>query len=177
MAYGFDVKPLAEKPTGLIFPVPAAQALVDKFLLQTDPTRDSGLPAHITVLFPFVPVTPRVTEKLEAFFKDIPPFEINFDKAAKFPLNTYLVPRQNDFLIQIIEKASRTFDIKPYGGVHPKIIPHLTLVHSSNEIVLNSALIQANNHGPISDTIDKALLLAPSKHEKGWKIKHTIALG
>ena len=54
---GDDHRPIAarEQRTGLIVEVPAAEMLVGRFRQRLDPMARLGVPAHITVLFPFVP--------------------------------------------------------------------------------------------------------------------------
>ena len=63
--------------SGLIVIVPEAEDLVGRFRIQFDSSAAVGVPAHVTVLYPFKPpheLTADVFQALEKLFSPLPAF-------------------------------------------------------------------------------------------------------
>jgi 2'-5' RNA ligase len=99
-----------------------------------DPVAAKGVPAHVTLLFPFVPVTrltPAVRRDLVAIAGSVAPFEVQFANVGRFPGVVYLVPEPADpFEALTASIVSRFPDHPPYAGAHAEVVPHLTLTDS-----------------------------------------------
>ena len=91
----------------------------------------SNVPAHITLLYPFVPpedVEPAV-EELERLCTGVPPFEVTLDHYGTFEGTIFLEPSDPGPIVQLHSRLSKAFPEYPvYGGEHgTELIPHLTL--------------------------------------------------
>jgi 2'-5' RNA ligase len=99
-----------------------------------DPSTAKGVPAHVTLLFPFVPVaglTPAVRRELAAIAGSVAPFEVRFADVGRFPGVVYLAPEPGgQFGTLTASIASRFPDYPPYAGAHADVVPHLTLTDS-----------------------------------------------
>ena len=121
----------------LLVPVPAAEPWVKDLRERYDPTAAVGVPAHITVLFPFVPpdlLTDDDLARATDTFQRIRFFEFKLEQVGRFPESLYLVPEPDEPFISLTEAIVREFpEYPPYGGQFSEIIPHLTVANRNAE--------------------------------------------
>ena len=96
-----------------------------------DPVAPTGVPAHVTVLFPFLAtseLTPAVRRRLAGICRQVRPFDVRFEDAGRFPSVLWLAPSPAGPFIDLTERVAAAFpDHPPYEGAHADIVPHLTL--------------------------------------------------
>jgi 2'-5' RNA ligase len=117
--------------SALIVAVPEASSAVDEWREQTSSAKPSnGVPAHITVLFPFVPPTrleDALTEDLRSLFARFECFSFELRTTGRFPDVLYLVPEPAERFVRLTEAVSHAYPNYPsYEGAFDTIIPHLT---------------------------------------------------
>ena len=121
----------------VIVPVLEASAAVDRWREQTCNDKPSiGVPAHITLIFPFVPATrldQQTVGSLEEIIRETAPFEFELRDAARFPTTLFLVPDPSAAFARLTEAIVRQFpDYPPYGGAFDTIVPHLTVAQGND---------------------------------------------
>jgi 2'-5' RNA ligase len=116
--------------SALIVAVPEAEPLVGPWRLRYD-NASLGIPAHVTLLFPFVPaekLDASLFEELRDLFAEQPAFAVAFPRVARFPEVAWLVPEPAEPFQRLTGLIfSRYPDYPPYEGVHDEVIPHLTV--------------------------------------------------
>jgi 2'-5' RNA ligase len=115
--------------TALIVPVPEAEPAVARLRLDHDPMARLGVPAHITVHFPFAPPN-RVDEAAVAdLVAARAAFEYELASVEYFADDvTYLAPSPAAPFSELIEaSAARWPEYPPYDGAFAEVIPHLTV--------------------------------------------------
>ena len=121
----------------LLVPVSDAEPWVKDLRERYDPIAAVGVPAHITVLFPFISpdlITDSDFAKAADTFQRIRPFEFRLEQVDRFPESLYLIPKPDEPFISLTEAIVREFpEYPPYGGKFPKIVPHLTVANRSAE--------------------------------------------
>jgi len=119
-------------PSVLLVEVPEAEPAVARHRERLDATALLGIPAHVTVLFPFMPpeaIGPPVLGVLERLFAAVGRFRFELARADWFGDEVlWLAPR--DFapfraLTQGVYEAFPAFP--PFEGRHDDVIPHLTV--------------------------------------------------
>ncbi|MGW5687161.1 2'-5' RNA ligase family protein [Nonomuraea sp. NPDC003754] len=117
--------------TALVVTVPAAEPVVGRWRERHDPSAAYGVPAHVTVLTPFLPrdlVDARVEAELGRLFAAFAPFEITFHATGRFPGVLYLAPEPDEPLRALTLAVWRRWpEVPPYGGRYPDVVPHLTV--------------------------------------------------
>ena len=81
--------------SALIIAVPEVEPLVKALRERFDWSAAQGVPAHITILYPFIPpdkVTPDVLANLREFFAQFSAFEFTLPETRRFPSVLYLAP-------------------------------------------------------------------------------------
>ena len=124
--------------SALIVEVPEAEPLVGDWRARHDWSAQRGVPAHITVLYPFVPAE-RFDERLHAELRELfaahPSFSFSLPRVARFPEVAWLAPDPVEPFKSLIDAvASRYPDHPPYEGVHEEVIPHLTVAEGSTDL-------------------------------------------
>jgi hypothetical protein len=113
--------------TTLIVPVPSVDGLL------AESSREAGLPAHITLLYPFL--TARAIDRdtelaLGSLLGKIPPFDFVLSELGRFPGIVYLAPEPvAPFVALTRALVERWPDHQPYGGAFEDIVPHVTVAH------------------------------------------------
>src|SRR4051794_7711338 len=116
--------------SALVLLAPEAEPLVKSFRDRFDPAGGEGVPAHLTVLYPFLApaeISEDVLADLRALFGAIAPIEFSLIETRRFPGVLYLAPHPAEPLRALIETvAARYPDTPPYGGIFSEVVPHLT---------------------------------------------------
>lgn len=118
--------------TALLAPVEAAEPVVGHWRREFDETASEGIPAHISVLFPFVDRS-EVDDETLAAVTDVaarhPPIEFELAEVRRFEDGSvYLEPRPEQPFRRLTEAVwDRWPDHPPYGGRFETIVPHLTV--------------------------------------------------
>ncbi len=124
--------------TALIVAVPEAEPLVGEWRAKHDWSAQHGVPAHITLLFPFMPVEEvddRLLGDLRDLFASQPAFSFRLARFARFPEVAWLAPEPAEPFNDLIELiASRYPDYPPYEGAHDEVIAHLTVAEGGAEL-------------------------------------------
>lgn len=150
--------------TALIIPVAAAEPAVQAWRARFDGSAPFGVPAHLTVLFPFVP-TAQLTGTdlfdLRSLFALQPPIEVTLAAFGRFPGVLYLDPEPAAPLRALTRSVlGRWPDHPPYGGQFGEdVIPHLTVAETADEELIAEIRADVARRLPIAATLTQALLL------------------
>ena len=123
------------RESALIVAVPEVEGLVGPFRARHDPAAAEGVPAHVTVLYPFLPpqkITPQVERTLSELFAALPEFRASFTEVRCFPEALYLAPEPAKSFRQLTELVFARFpETPPYEGRFADVVPHLTVAHAA----------------------------------------------
>jgi 2'-5' RNA ligase len=114
-------------------PVPPA---IERLRRRWDRAASIGVPAHVTVLFPFLTpadLAPDARRELASIAADAEPFDVTFASVGRFPSVTYLMPEPSGPFARLTEAVFATFPgFPPYEGAFEVVIPHLTVAESTS---------------------------------------------
>jgi hypothetical protein len=125
-------EPVTDRETAVLVPVPAAERVVSPHRSRLDGAAALGVPAHVTVLFPFVPpplITPGVVDALATAVATVSAFGCEFGATSWFGEDVlYLAPRPDEPFRALTRAVCGAFPgYLPYGGAFADTIPHLTV--------------------------------------------------
>lgn len=138
--------------SALIVPVPEAEPVVRAWRDQHDPSARLGVPAHITVLYPFAaPEIARAeADTLAALFRRVAAFAFSLVDVRSFPKTAYLAPDPGDRFVALTQAvAGRWPAYPPYGAAFADIVPHLTVADGVGADVLAAAARALQRELPI----------------------------
>lgn len=115
--------------TALIVPVPEAESQVGDLRLAHDGSAARGVPAHVTILFPFLDTEELDEAALADLISRFPAFDFELDRVEQFPDGaTWLRPTPSRPFVDLTAAVwQRWPEHPPYEGLHDEVIPHLTL--------------------------------------------------
>ncbi|MEU6409995.1 2'-5' RNA ligase family protein [Microbispora sp. NPDC046933] len=130
--------------TALVVEVPSAEPLVRGLRERYDSSAAYGMPAHVTVLYPFLP-RERLDDGVLAALRDLfaarRPFQVAFGGVGRFPGVLHLAPEPDDPLRKLTEAAvGRWPEAPPYGGRFGDVVPHLTVAEGPGGEVSGEAV-------------------------------------
>jgi 2'-5' RNA ligase len=122
--------------TALLVPVPEAEPLVESHRLAHDPVAPLGVPAHITILYPFIPpaaLDDAVERKIAEVLRGFSAFDFELRDVRTFADGVvYLAPEPVEPFTALTNAfAIRWPEHPPYDGSFTDIVPHLTVAMSS----------------------------------------------
>jgi 2'-5' RNA ligase len=167
--------------SALIVRVPEAEPHVSHWRARFDPAASQGVPAHITVLYPFVSpdsIDADVLAGVRSAIAGFRPFPFRLASIARFPGVVYLAPEPSAPFVELTNRIVRRFPAHPlYGGQFDAIVPHLTVAHATDdeapgvEAGLRKSLAES---GSIESTCTALALIENSSGV--WRSFHELAL-
>lgn len=165
--------------TGLIVRIPEAEPAVRGWREQLDPSAQAGVPAHVTVLFPFLDesrIDALVHSALAEVLGSRPAFDLRFERCGRFPGVLCLVPEPDTQLRQLTQAiADRWPEAPPYGGRFDEIVPHLTIAQGQEDTVLEEIEADLAARLPFTSRISSVELIVHDGTK--WQERASFVLG
>ncbi len=174
--------------TALLLPVPTAEPAVGQHRDRLDEAARDGVPAHITVLYPFLPpagIGKPLIATLGRLFAGLASFEFTLDRVGWFGEEfVWLGPRDPAPFTALTNRVFSAFpSCPPFGGQFPEVIPHLTIGHSTRPLDLRAAAESVRPCLPIHAAAAEVILMAgpcPGTSDtppRQWRTTATFPLG
>jgi hypothetical protein len=165
--------------SAIVVPIAEVESIVGKLRLEYDESASLGVPAHVTLLYPFHPPQAAIgqVEALREFFNSIASFQFCFTEVRRFPATAYLHPDNSERFIQIIHALlTRWPGYQPYAGLFPGIVPHLTVAHNVAKEIMDAVENSIRHYLPIRCVAREAWLLV-SDQTGFWSKRASLPLG
>jgi 2'-5' RNA ligase len=180
-----ELAPEAPAPTqtALIAPVPEAEPLVAKHRRWLDAAAAWGVPAHVTVLYPFIDpseVDEQVIADVGKAVATVRAFDCSFVRSRWFGQDVlWLDPEPAQPFRDLTTAVSTAFPAHPpYGGAHDDVVPHLTVAERRlADLPAVRAAEEAVQTGlPVTTRIDRVLLITGTEAPDSWSLLHQFTL-
>jgi 2'-5' RNA ligase len=152
----------AKGHAAVVVPVPAAESVVSLWRERFDRSAAEGMPAHITVLYPFLGqdlLTEAVLAALRELCAELPVLDVVFRRAARFPGVLYLDPEPADQLRRLTGAITERWPQAPsYAGAFDAVIPHLTVASDVPDRVLDEIELGVLTALPLPARLPEACL-------------------
>ena len=148
--------------SALLVPVPEAEPFVQRHRFRHDSVALRGVPAHITVLFPFVApsaISAATTDTVRQALTRFSAFPFSLTRLDRFPEGAcYLAPDPAEPFRRLTMAIAEHFpEYPPYAGAHAEVIPHLTVAQTQDAPFDDLAEIE--RHLPIQCVAREAWLM------------------
>lgn len=168
--------------TGLIVPVPEFESFIRHHRTFNPAVSPEGVPAHMTLLYPFLPPDRCVEARGEVagFFAEVEPFQFELTEVGWFDERVvFLAPGDATPFVTLTERLVSTWtECIPYGGRHGgKHVPHLTLGIEGTPEEMASLAEAASRLLPISCVADQAWLMIGTSHPARWSVAERFPFG
>ncbi len=171
------MEPIPFEPgeSAVVVPVPAAEPLVSSWRDRFDSSAPYGIPAHVTVTYPFLrePVLDEfVLEQLRAECSEVSPFEVTFNRVGRFTTVAYLAPEPDRLFRDLTARLlTRWPEAPPYGGEHEDVVPHLTVAEGV-PTVLDAAERDLQPQLPLTTIVEMAELYVFDGRR--WRVRERL---
>jgi hypothetical protein len=168
--------------TAIVLTVLEAEPVVGSWRRQCTRNGAEGMPAHITLLYPFTDTSQYVAgrgREIEDVFGRFARFGFTLTSTAYFrarPSVLYLEPDPPDPFTAMTKALFAQFpEHPPYGGAHEMVIPHLTVAEHDDLDALSRIEDEVRGHLPIEAIALEAQLMQHTL--EGWRVRRRFSLG
>ena len=167
--------------SGLMVEIPEAEPAVARHRERLDASARLGIPAHITVLSPFMPpraIGPAALTRLEYLFAAVSQFRFQLDRTAWFGEEVlWLAPRDPGPFRALTRAVVQAFPaFPPYEGQFGDSTPHLTVGHGHPLTDLRAAEASIQAHLPIDAQATAVTLVTQQSTGEQWTKAATFTL-
>jgi 2'-5' RNA ligase len=170
--------------TAVLVLVPEAEGAVAEHRQHRDMAASWGVPAHLSVVYPFVrpaDVDEHVLAELAAAVGTVAAFDCVFQRTDWFADDVlWLAPEPDLPFRELIRAVVAAFPAHPpYGGVHGDPVPHLTIGERrlGSTAQLAAAERAVRPHLPVRARVDRAVLMAGRPERASWQRVAEFLLG
>ncbi len=158
--------------TGLVVPVPTADVLLASVGARYPGTVREGVPAHVSLLYPFVAAAELdegITSALGELLAGQAPMRVQFAECYRRDGFVALLPDPIDGLKELVSTTRRRWpDVVPYEGVYGDVEPHLTVAMRCSAETAVAIEQEVTAQLPISAELREAWLVA---FEGQWTLR------
>ena len=152
-------------------------AEAEPVLAATGLTDMDGMPAHVTIIHPFLPAPDVDAERLavlRGIAAEHPAFPVEFTEVGRFPGSVHLRPDDAHGFIALGHAVRRRWPglPEPIGGA---MVPHLTVAYADGAEA-DAAEAAARSMPRVRTTVDRLTLLAFDRRT-GWRVEEEFPLG
>jgi len=170
-----------ENKSAIIIPFLGLGDIVDPWRRKLDPSQLRGIPAHVTLLFPFfdpVDLSIDILTELSKYFLNVSMFRVTFDSTAWFDDRVvYLQPKPEQQFRDMTMQLLQSFpSCRPYGGKFSDPIPHLTLGDGGPPESLREAETNVRMSLPIETEVKEAWLMTGGVGPGSWSLRQSFPL-
>ncbi len=126
--------------SALLIPVPGAESLVGRLRLEHDPVAPEGVPAHITLIVPWLPPAELVGDDFDELvdaLAQVKAFDFTLSHVGWFGRKVlWLGPEPAAPFLRLTSLLSERFGTPPWDDEFDEVVPHLTVAHASDGVEL-----------------------------------------
>ncbi len=168
--------------SALLIPVPAAETTVQRWRERLDPACRLGVPAHVTLLYPFVApaaLDHPTIERLADLFSQRTAFAFGLRQIRWFGDEVaYVAPEPGAPFRALTDAICGQFPAyPPYRGEHHDVIPHLTIGEEAPVGALREAAKHVAAHLPIETHAEEVWLMTGTQTAHSWVLNARFELG
>lgn len=169
----------ANGESAIIVPVTVPVA-VNRLRDRMDPSAAQGVPAHVTLIYPFMPpnrLTDDVRRRIEEIISAEPTFPFRLTSVHRWPNVVYLAPDPAEPFHRLTSALAEAFpQYPPYEGAHENVVPHLTVAQDVPEDYFAAAEHALPAMLPIRDVAREAWLIGHTP-DQPWHTLWRLPLG
>jgi 2'-5' RNA ligase len=164
--------------SAILVPVPAADSVVGRWRHQHDPVAAMGVPAHVTLLVPWLSpdqITPSDLADLDDELSDAKAFDFDLTHIDWFGRRVlWVAPEPSAPFLEMTNRIAERFGTPPWEGEFDEVIPHLTVAHASDGVELVPIAADVTNRLPLRCRAEEIWVMVGG--ERRWEKRHRLPL-
>lgn len=167
-----------EGESALVLVVEDAESVVGRWRASGDPSASQGMPAHVTVLYPFLPrerIDSETLAAVEVIASRRTPIVMTFASFGEFPDVLWIDPASGECRRLVEAVGARWPRLTPYGVPGLEVIPHLTVLDGAGHGTICEAREEIGGRLPFSTVVSALTLMA--FRDNRWRVERTFEFG
>ncbi|BCJ34168.1 hypothetical protein Athai_16710 [Actinocatenispora thailandica] len=168
-----------DRRTAVVVLVPGADRVVRRWRDRHDPHAAAGVPAHVTVLYPWIPADALTAEDeraLAALAAAHDRFALDFAGFGTLGRTLWLAPSPAEPVVALTRAvAARWPQHPPYRGRFDGDHPHLTIADGADPVLFPRITDDVGAHLPLR--VDVTELTLVEQRAGGWRLRRSFPLG
>ena len=164
--------------SAVLIPVPQADSVVGRWRYEHDPVAAAGVPAHVTLVVPWLPpdeITDADLDELEAELADVRAFDFSLARVEWFGRRVlWVAPEPAEPFLKLTHRLADRFGTPPWEDEFDEVIPHLTVAHASDGVELVPIAADVTTRLPISCRATEIWVMVGGGGR--WDLRHRITL-
>jgi len=170
-----------ERESAIVVELPELDAVIDEYRYALDPSRRWGMPAHLTLLYPFVrpaEMDHATLSKLVEVATRVSPFDAEFDDFGWFADQVvWLAPSHREQFENLVLQVMDAFpECPPYGGTFGEVVPHVTIGERGDVNLMRAAVNAIRPQLPLKSRVTSLSIMAGSTAPGSWHVVERVAL-
>jgi 2'-5' RNA ligase len=169
--------------SAVLIPVPNADSIVGRWRMEHDPVAAVGVPAHITLIVPWLPpdeITSSDLLELDTELSDVKAFDFDLTRVDWFGRRVlWVAPEPAEPFLELVGRLSDRFGTPPWEDEFDEVIPHLTVAHASDGVELVPIAADVATRLPLSCRADQIWVMTgggPATAGNRWELRHRVRL-
>ncbi|MDQ6837252.1 MAG: 2'-5' RNA ligase family protein [Actinomycetota bacterium] len=165
--------------SAVLVPVPEADAAVGCWRRGLDPMATAGVPAHITLIVPWLApeqIGDGELARLQAVVTKTASFAFALRSVERFGRRVlWLAPDPAQPFLDLTLALAEEFNTPPWGGEFDEVVPHLTIAHSIGDAELAATATALGRDLPVVCWAAEVLVMV-GDGTRWWELA-TVSLG
>ena len=159
--------------SAILIKVPQVESLVGRHRRDLDPSAKWGVPAHVTLLYPFLPpseIDANVLGRIATCVSGHRAFEVQFARAKWFGEEVLWLAPEPDLSFRSLTAAlfAAFPETPPYGGTIFDPTPHLTVAYRAGVPLMQAVESLVIAELPIRAFLDSVSVMIGSPEPESW---------
>lgn len=164
--------------SAVLIPVPQADSVVGRWRFEHDPVAAAGVPAHITLIVPWLPpaeITPADLAELDAELADVKAFDFELTRVDWFGRRVlWVAPEPQSPFLELTGRLSDRFATPPWEDEFDEVVPHLTVAHASDGVELVPVAADVATRLPLRCRAEEVWVMVGGGPR--WELRHRVRL-
>lgn len=167
------------RQSAILVPVPEADSAVGEWRRRYDPVATAGVPAHVTLVVPWIRPDDIGPSHLDALAVELAPvkaFDFSLTHVDWFARRVlWVAPEPADPFLALTSRLAERFDTPPWENEFDEVIPHLTVAHATDGVELAPVAAAVTERLPIRCRAGEVWVMVGDGTR--WSLRHRLALG
>lgn len=162
----------------MLIPVPEADAVVGRWRLHHDPVAAAGVPAHISLIVPWLPpneITEADLSDLDEELSEVKAFDFDLSRVDWFGRRVlWVAPEPVAPFLELTSRLADRFSTPPWEDEFDEVIPHLTVAHASDGVELVPMAADVATRLPLRCRAGEVWVMCAGGTR--WQLRHRVRL-
>jgi 2'-5' RNA ligase len=164
--------------SAVLIPVPQADSVVGRYRFEHDPVAAAGVPAHVTLVVPWLPpaeISEEDLSELEEELGGVAAFDFQLTRVDWFGRRVlWVAPEPAEPFLKLTHRIAERFNTPPWEDEFDEVVPHLTVAHASDGVELVPIAADVATRLPVQCRAQEVWVMVGGGGR--WELRHRVAL-